>query len=80
MIQSLKCHSIEKFDCLTIGGISGCILKWLLFSDSKVFKIISDILKTKSNLNKVKKLIGYSPKVPLADGIKKFSNWYKKHV
>ena len=39
-----------------------------------------DILKTKSNLNKVRKLINYNPKVSLTVGIKKFTDWYKEYA
>ena len=39
-----------------------------------------DILKTKSNLSKVKKLINYNPKVSLTVGIKKFTDWYIEYV
>ena len=80
----------KKFTILNLGNSKTYSTKYLLSEIEKNFNkkanvkftpnLKEDILKTKSNLNKVKKLIGYSPKVPLADGIKKFSNWYKKHV
>ena len=41
---------------------------------------LKDILKTKSNLSKVRKLINYNPKVSLTVGIKKFTDWYIEYV
>ena len=38
---------------------------------------LGDIKKTFSNTNKAKKLINWKPNTSLAEGIKKFVNWYK---
>ena len=60
------------------------LIKLLEFNYKKKFKIEytknipnGDIKKTFSNVNKAKKLIKWSPKVNLDEGIRKFVNWYK---
>ena len=80
----------KKFTILNLGNSKNYSTKFLLseiernFNKKANVKFVPnlkvDILKTKSNLIKSKKLIGYSPKVSLAVGIKKFTNWYKKYV
>jgi UDP-glucuronate 4-epimerase len=38
-----------------------------------------DIKKTYSDNHKIKKLLKWSPKISLDEGVKKFVNWFKKH-
>ena len=38
-----------------------------------------DALKTSANVTKLKKLIGYSPKIKINEGIYNFVNWFKKY-
>ena len=37
-----------------------------------------DVMKTWSDINKSKKMLSYSPKVPIETGIEKFVEWYRK--
>ena len=52
-----------------------------LFKKSKIRNqdSINESLHTHANIEKAKKLLGYSPKVKFEDGIKEFINWYKKY-
>jgi len=38
-----------------------------------------DIEESPSNISKAKKLLNYSPKISIEEGIKKFVNWYKEY-
>ena len=38
-----------------------------------------DALNTSANVTKLKKLIGYSPKIKINEGIYNFVNWFKKY-
>lgn len=38
-----------------------------------------DVLVTSADISKAKKLLGYSPKTSINDGIKKFVEWYKEY-
>jgi UDP-glucuronate 4-epimerase len=38
-----------------------------------------DVPRTYADINKAHDLLGYSPKTPIADGIKKYVEWFKKH-
>lgn len=40
---------------------------------------VGDALKTNASISKLKKLIKYSPKVKIEEGINKFIEWYKAH-
>ena len=40
---------------------------------------VGDILKTHSNINKLKKYTGYNPKTNIDNGIKKFIEWFKDY-
>ena len=49
---------------------------------SKIKKLplqVGDILKTHSNINKLKKYTGYNPKTNIDNGIKKFIEWFKDY-
>jgi len=36
-----------------------------------------DVARTAADVSKARKLLGYEPKVPFADGIKRTAEWYK---
>lgn len=38
-----------------------------------------DMLKTYADLTKSKKKLGYAPKVPIEEGLKRFSSWFKEN-
>ncbi|MFO8051961.1 MAG: NAD-dependent epimerase [Thermoplasmatota archaeon] len=38
-----------------------------------------DVPKTYADIDKSKEMLGYEPKTSLADGVKKFINWYKEY-
>ena len=49
---------------------------------SKIKKLplqIGDIVKTHSNIKKLKKYTGYNPKININIGIAKFIEWYKDY-
>jgi UDP-glucuronate 4-epimerase len=80
----------KNFTILNLGNSRTYSTKHLLFEIEKNLSkkakikftpnLKEDILKTKSNLNKVRKLINYNPKVSLTVGIKKFTDWYKEYA
>ena len=80
----------KNFTILNLGNSKTYSTKRLLFEIEKNLNkkakvrftpnLKEDILKTKSNLSKVKKLINYNPKVSLTVGIKKFTDWYIEYV
>ena len=80
----------KNFTILNLGNSKTYSTKRLLFEIEKNLNkkakvrftpnLKEDILKTKSNLSKVRKLINYNPKVSLTVGIKKFTDWYIEYV
>ncbi len=80
----------KNFTILNLGNSKTYSTKRLLFEIEKNLNkkakvrftpnLREDILKTKSNLSKVRKLINYNPKVSLTVGIKKFTDWYIEYV
>ncbi len=78
-----------KFDTFNIGtGNSITINKLIkLLGDVAgvdplvvhVGKAAGDVRDTRASIAKAKKKLGYSPKVKIKDGIKKYIEWYKKY-
>ena len=50
------------------------------FKEKYIKRNKSDVYKTKSNNKKLIKLINFSPKVSLEQGINQFCQWYKKYI
>ena len=78
----------EPFNILNIGSnnpkklinfvnIIESILKKKAKKNNLKFQI-GDVKKTHANINKIKKLINYSPRTNLTNGINNFIDWYKK--
>jgi len=38
-----------------------------------------DVVNTSADISKAKKILGYNPQVEIADGVKKFVEWYKEY-
>ena len=77
---------IKKDDIINIGSGKSYDLFFLIKNIEKNLNLKSkitsvpkqsgEITNTLSNIQKIKKMYGYSPKFNLKDGIKKFIDWY----
>ena len=38
-----------------------------------------EVIVTRANIKKAKKMLGYSPKVGIEKGVKEFVKWYKEY-
>ena len=84
--QSKKTIPYEIFN---IGnGAPKKLLNYLKYIEKNLKKIsktkklplqVGDIVKTHSNINKLKKYTGYKPKTNIKTGIEKFIEWYKDY-
>ena len=84
--QSKKTTPYEIFN---IGnGTSKKLLDYLKYIEKSLKKIsktkklplqVGDVVKTHSDINKLKKYIGYRPKTNIKIGIEKFIEWYKDY-
>ena len=82
-------RKLKQYQLIDIGKGKTDSLKKLIFLIKKKFdkkikiKKISmqkgDVKNTKANVKKLKKIINYSPKTNLKEGIEKFVNWYKNY-
>ncbi|MEK7594978.1 MAG: NAD-dependent epimerase/dehydratase family protein [Patescibacteria group bacterium] len=70
-------------DTATITGDNIKIVENILGRKAKIVlkpKRLGDQEKTKANINKARKLLGYEPKVLPKDGLRREVLWYKEHV
>lgn len=88
---TLAMEKINQFDQINIGGGKSItirqILKAILEADNfKNPKIVFNSSKPTMipirliNIDKAKKILNFTPKTSLRDGIKKTADWYKKNV
>ena len=87
----IKKHSVKSipYEIFNIGnGSPKKLLDYLKFIEknlkrkAKIKKLplqTGDIIKTHSDIKKLKKLTGYNPKININIGIKKFIEWYKDY-
>lgn len=78
------------YEILNIGNSAPISLKEMINTIARVLNIEpkikqlpmqpGDVNRTFADISKAKSLIGYSPKTPFEDGIKKFVEWYKENI
>lgn len=89
ILKILKKKYKPSFEIFNLGNNRPVTLKFLIKTISKNLNIEpkikylgrqkGDMLFTRASITKAKKFFNYSPKTKLAEGIKKFINWYKSY-
>ena len=89
----MSCEYIQKndnvYEIINLGNSRPIPLKQMINTIENALGVYAkikqlpmqpgDVNITYADISKAKELIGYEPKTPFEEGIKKFVNWYKKY-
>ena len=89
LIKSIPKNKTCPYQILNIGSGKSINIKSIIYLIEKIssrkakIKLVKlqkgDVLNTKADISKIKKLTGYNPSISIEEGFKKYIEWYKDY-